>query len=321
MPGGSGATGTLSNSAQPIDVFVTDDDADLNDAFQEIAAGNDLSTLTSDLTIGGQTFAAGSVIEAEFFFTTDTGEQFIFVSLGGAGSNDGDLQLILSTSQINPGDTLTFVSSTDGPTIPYSTIVCFTRGTLIETPGGEVPIETLAAGDQVTSVDGRPLTVRWIGSRQIKSSALAHNPHLRPIRIRAGALGGDTPRRDLLVSPQHRMLVDDWRSELLFGEREVLIPAKALINDQSIRITPQSDDVEYFHILFDRHEVILAEGAPSESFHPGEMALSALEQASRDEVLSIFPELAKKDGLRDFGPAARPVLRPFEASALAGLRR
>ncbi|MEM9369976.1 MAG: Hint domain-containing protein [Pseudomonadota bacterium] len=321
LPGGPGATATLSNAAQPVDIFVNDDDPDLNDAFLEIGAGNNLSTLASDVTIGSQTFDAGTVVEAEFFFTTDTGEEFIFVSLGGAGSNDGDLALILSTTQINPGDTLTFVNSTDGPSIPYNTIVCFTRGTRIETPDGEVPIERLSAGDCVTGTDGRVLTVKWIGSRRLNTTALATQPHLRPIRIAAGALGRGLPRRELCVSPQHRMLVDDWRSELLFGEREVLVPAKALVNDRDIRVLPVRKEVEYFHILFDRHEVISAEGAPSESFHPGETALSSLDWAARDEVLTLFPELAKPDGIRNFGPTARPVLRPFEAAALTGSLR
>ena len=111
---------------------------------------------------------------------------------------------------------------------------------------------------------------------------------LAPILIRKGALGND---RDLRVSPQHRMLLQGWQAEMLFGEEEVLATAKSLVNDHSI-LRDEGGEVEYFHMLFDTHEIIYAEGAPSESFHPGEQGWKTLDQGTRDEILTLFPELS-----------------------------
>ncbi len=90
-----------------------------------------------------------------------------------------------------------------------------------------------------------------------------------PIRIKANALGKGLPKRDLLVSPQHRILVSDWRAELMFGVSEVLVAAKHLVNDRDIRVATDLDEFEYYHILFESHQTVFSEGLPSESFHPG----------------------------------------------------
>ncbi|MBY8976220.1 Hint domain-containing protein [Rhodobacteraceae bacterium NNCM2] len=325
LPGGSGATATLDANAEAISIIVSDDDANHQDAFLETGGlatlqDPDPSDSVTGITIAGTFIPYGTVVEPEFAFTTDTGEQFIFVSLGGSSGNNGSLHLVLSTAEITPGQTLTFTSSADGPNIPYSSIVCFTRGTEIETPGGRRPIEGLSVGDEVLRSDGQPITIRWIGSRKLDKATLAMRPGLRPICISAGALGENLPERDLMVSPQHRMLVRNWRAELMFGEPEVLVSAKALVNDHDIRPVSDGDEVEYFHMLFDQHEIILAEGAETESFHPGDAAWTALEQAARDEIVELFPQL-ETEGLAGLGPTARPVLRSFEMAALVSAMR
>ena len=186
--------------------------------------------------------------------------------------------------------------------------VCFTRGTLIKTDQGEVAIEELAAGDMVLTMDHGYQPIRWIGST--KRSATGD---LAPILIRKDALGND---RDLRVSPQHRMLLQGWQAEMLFGELEVLATAKSLLNDQTI-LRDEGGEVEYFHMLFDTHEIIWAEGCRSESFHPGKQGWKALDQATRDEILTLFPQLA--DGtLNDYGPAARMSLKHKEGKVLYG---
>ena len=122
------------------------------------------------------------------------------------------------------------------------------------------------------------------------------------------------PERDLLVSPQHRMLVSDWRCEALFGETEMLVPAKALVNDSTVTVEYDADEVVYYHFMFAQHEIVYANGVESESFHPGELGLSTLDMAARDELFRIFPQL---DGNVDaFGAPARPVLKNFEAKAM-----
>ncbi|MEM7243669.1 MAG: Hint domain-containing protein, partial [Pseudomonadota bacterium] len=141
-------------------------------------------------------------------------------------------------------------------------VICFTRGTLIDTDKGAVLVEDLEEGMMVRTRDNGFQRIRWVGSTKRTGKG-----KMAPIRIAAGTLGNT---RDLRVSPQHRMLLEGWQAELLYGEAEVLASAKSLVNDQTIRIE-ECDEVEYFHILFDTHEVIFAEGAPSESFHPAEM--------------------------------------------------
>ena len=184
--------------------------------------------------------------------------------------------------------------------------VCFTSGTLIKTQTGERPIESLTAGDMVQTMDRGYQPIRWIGS-----SKRAAKGDLAPILIRQGTLGNN---RDLRVSPQHRMLLQGWHAEMLFWELEVLATAKSLVNDNSI-ICEQGGEVEYFHILFDTHEVIFAEGCPSESFQPGKQGWKALDQATRNEILTIFPKLADNN-FEDYGPSARLSLKHEEGELL-----
>ena len=185
-------------------------------------------------------------------------------------------------------------------------IPCFTRGTRIATVSGDRCIEDLVAGDLVLTMDRGYQPIRWIGSSKRPATG-----DVAPILIRKGALGND---RDLRVSPQHRMLLQGWQAEMLFGEEEVLATAKSLVNDHSI-LRDEGGEVEYFHMLFDTHEIIYAEGAPSESFHPGEQGWKALDQATRDEILTLFPELA--DGrFEDYGASARTSLKHNEGQLL-----
>ncbi|QHQ33927.1 Hint domain-containing protein [Algicella marina] len=165
-------------------------------------------------------------------------------------------------------------------------LVCFVRGAMIETADGPRAVETLQAGDMVLTADNGYQPVRWAGSTRVSARG-----RFAPVRVKAGALG-DGPSTDLLVSRKHRMLVKGWRAELLFGASEVLVTAESLINDGTIRRDASSARVEYFHVLFDRHELIWANGCLSESFNPSEAALSDMEAATRDEVLALFPALA-----------------------------
>lgn len=207
-------------------------------------------------------------------------------------------------------DNATFVSSTY---VTQSTQMqvsqlgppCLTPGTLIATPQGARPVETLAPGDLVLTQDHGPQVLRWVGQRQV-----AGRGDFAPVRIAAGALGNT---RDLLVSPQHRMLIGGWRAQLFFGVDEMLVAARHLVNDSTIRVHPMPQ-VTYIHLLFDRHEVIFAEGAATESFYPGETILAG-DAALRSEIVTLFPEL---DPATDGGwHTARAVPRGREARVLA----
>ncbi|MCH2166022.1 MAG: Hint domain-containing protein [Marinovum sp.] len=185
-------------------------------------------------------------------------------------------------------------------------VICLARGTRIATVSGDRCIEGLVAGDLVLTMDRGYQPIRWIGSSKVPATG-----DLAPILIRKGALGNN---RDLRVSPQHRMLLQGWQAEMLFGEQEVLATARSLVNDHSI-LRDEGGEVEYFHMLFDTHEIIYAEGAPSESFHPGEQGWKALDQATRDELLTLFPELA--DGIfQDYGASARTSLKHNEGELI-----
>lgn len=188
-------------------------------------------------------------------------------------------------------------------------VICFARGTLIMTAAGEVAVEDLAAGDMVATADHGLQPIRWIGSKRVSAAA-----HLAPVVIAAGTLGNHSP---LVVSPQHRVLVSGWQAEMMFDAFELLVPAKALINDKTVRQIA-GGMVEYFHILFDTHEIIYANGAPAESFHPGKEGIDSLSEAARQEVLDLFPELAQGD-FDSYGPAARPALSVTEARIFAEL--
>lgn len=182
--------------------------------------------------------------------------------------------------------------------------VCLTRGTLIDTPEGPKYIEALREGDLVNTLDAGPQPVRWIGSRTMPATGA-----MAPVHIQAGALGN---LRDLSVSQNHRMLIRGPKAEILFGQRDVLVAAKHLVNDITIRIV-EGAEVEYFHMLFDTHQIIFAEACPTESLFPGEQALGTVTEAARAEILTIFPELSTGDSEAQL---SRYELKAWEAEAL-----
>lgn len=193
-------------------------------------------------------------------------------------------------------------------------VICFTPGTLIDTPSGRRPVEALRPGDKVQTRDDGAQEVLWIGSRRMTGARLYALPHLRPVRIRSGALGIGRPEGDLLVSPQHRMLIQGPAARALFNEPEVLVQAIDLVNGASVRIEQGLPEVTYIHLLFERHQVLCANGLDSESFHPAGTAIEMVDQDQRDGLLSLFPDIAR-DPL-SYGAFARRALLAAEAAIL-----
>ncbi|SMR71555.1 Hint domain-containing protein [Aliiroseovarius halocynthiae] len=173
-------------------------------------------------------------------------------------------------------------------------VTCFVDGTLIETGGGLIAIENLSQGDLVVTRDRGLQPIRWIGKTTLSRETLLKSEKLRPIRIKSGALSEGVPNRDLLVSRQHRMLSVSQLSKRMFGEAEVLIAAVRLTGLPDIAIEPLTGSVTYYHLLFDHHEIIYAEGAPTESLHTGAQALTSLPAAAKDEIFTLFPELTER---------------------------
>jgi hypothetical protein len=192
---------------------------------------------------------------------------------------------------------------------------CFTSGTLIKTVEGERRVETLAVGDRVLTRDNGFQEIRWIGQRHFSHEALLETRSLAPILIPAGSLGIGLPARDLVLSPEHRVLVGNAWTQLMFAEDEVLIPAKTLRSFPNVqRIIPE-EGISYVNFLFRSHELVQSDGLWTESFQPGEEILDDEDRAARLEVFRIFPEL--EDHLEEMRfNSARLTLKSHQCKAL-----
>ncbi len=199
-----------------------------------------------------------------------------------------------------------------------SGVICFTPGTLIRCADGDRAIETLAEGDRVQTRDNGMQEVQWIGRRRITGARLYAMPELRPVRIRAGALGAGEPGGDLLVSPRHRLLVRGARARALFNTDEVLVAAEDLVDARTVLRDLTGREVTYVHLLLERHEVVWANGVASESFHPAQAGLESVAAADRARLLARFPELEYDP--HAYGGYARRMLSSAEAAILRGGR-
>lgn len=195
-----------------------------------------------------------------------------------------------------------------------SGVICFTPGTRIRTRTGVSLIEDLREGDLVQTKDNGLQPLRWIGRRRMSGARLFAMPHLRPVRIRCGAFGGDRPESDLLVSPEHRMLIKGATSRRLFNTSEVLVAAKDLVNDKTITLDAQRRDVTYIHVLLEQHQVLWANGLETESFHPASAAFATLEHRDRYRLLSQCPDL--RHDPHSYGNFARRMLSGAEAAIM-----
>ncbi|WP_299842085.1 Hint domain-containing protein [uncultured Roseovarius sp.] len=159
-------------------------------------------------------------------------------------------------------------------------VVCFTSGTAIRTPLGDRLIDELRVDDLVCTLDNGPQRIRWIGRRTLERTDLMANPNLRPVLIRRGVMGAE---RDLLVSPQHGMLMPD----------QTLVRAKFLAEAKGnpVRIAHGQRRVAYIHLLFEQHQIIFAENTRSESLYPGKMAFAAMDMPAQEELKELFPDL------------------------------
>ncbi|MGJ8583133.1 MAG: Hint domain-containing protein [Marinosulfonomonas sp.] len=193
-------------------------------------------------------------------------------------------------------------------------VICFTPGTGIATMEGQRPVEDLAVGDRIFTRDNGAQEIRWIGRKKITLGSGTLSQKLQPILIRKGALGYGLPERDTLVSPNHRVLLANKTAQLYFDEPEVLVAAKHLVGMPGVEHWITSE-VEYIHFLCDHHEIVLSNGAWTETFQPGDFSIAGLGDPQREEIYTLFPELRDREKSSGFA-AARRSLRRYEAELL-----
>ena len=221
-------------------------------------------------------------------------------------ADDGVLNSIRTDAGFSENFTLriqnggTAVSASD-LTENATAVVCFGADAMIATADGPVPAGALKVADMVLTRDNGYQPIRWVGQRTLDAATLAANAQLRPIRIRTGALGQGLPTSDLIVSPQHRILVRSKIAERMFGHCEVLVAAKQLMVTEGIDIADDLESVTYVHFLFDAHQIVLSNGAETESLYTGAEALKSVPREAQEEILAVFPELAEGN--------ARPAVR------------
>jgi Ca2+-binding RTX toxin-like protein len=294
-------------------------------------AGSDslIGGLGADQLFGGTGNDVLLVAQGDQASGGDGDDLFVLQDLGEAGA--GTINIVGGEGGETAGDTLnlnglrsniTFTNTNDaagglsgtftmadGTVVTFSeieNIICFTPGARLLTPKGERAVETLRIGDMVITRDHGPQPIRWIGSRTV-----AGVDRFAPISIAAHVLDGAT--RPLLVSPQHRFLFTGYKAQLLFGSDEVLVAAKHLLDGRDV-VACERAAVTYIHVMFDQHEMIYADGAATESFHAGDVGLSAISDQAREDMFTIFPELRANPNA--YGRTARRCLKPHEARLL-----
>ncbi|MDJ1016161.1 MAG: Hint domain-containing protein [Paracoccaceae bacterium] len=193
-------------------------------------------------------------------------------------------------------------------------VVCFTPGTWLDAPGGPRKIEDLVAGDMLYTKDDGLQEILWIGQRYLSSARLVAAPDLRPIRIRNEALGDDRPEGDLIVSPDHRMLVKGAGALALWGEKEVLVAASEMVNDRGILRVQDRNPVTYIHLMLPRHGIVWANGVECESFHPAAAQLDTIAADQLTRLFDVMPELRRTPSV--YGPMSRKVLDAEEAALM-----
>lgn len=293
-------------SSFTIDLFDSDDDQGIASLGLEIGSDPVITGLSAGAPAGlniGDTINLGAAYSEPF---SAAGPIFATIEVNGTPDTTLMMNMPGTATPLVVGERYTF-KELSATKVEETAPPCFCAGTEIITNRGSIPVEDLQIGDRVLTMDNGLQEIRWIGSTN--RAAFGGSA---PILFRKGALGNE---RDLRVSPQHRMLLNGWKVELNFGESEVLVPAKSLIGLEGVCID-EGGQVTYYHMLFDEHQVVFAEGIPSESYHPGDNSYDSFDKAAKEEILSLFPELAVNDGA-SYGSTARMTLSVREASYLA----
>lgn len=296
-----GATITLNND-NFTEIMVSDDDTMFGDS-------DSSQTLNGPQEIDGTTYASGTGVEAEYSFVVTDGTN-TWTIIGFNVSNSSPVYGTVEGIAVlgGPGGfppvgvALTVLSNSESPNneaADFATPICFTSGTLIQCENRVRKVEDLRLGDWVETMDSGLQQIRWISSDVFDAIGDA-----APIEFAVGAIGNTEV---LKVSPQHRLLHRSARAELSFGAPEVLVAAKHFLGCPGVT-QAFGGTVNYIHFLFDRHEVVWANGIACESFHPGDASHGSLGKDAYDELMRLFPHIDTQ--------TAYPTLRAHEAQVL-----
>ena len=309
---GAGPGNAMANNIVDVQTYAGyfDDTIDTDNFFNDdyikynLGAGTVTAKVDSVAVLHGTvTFYDGSTYEANFgTFQDNQGNVFLLLQ---------DSQPLLASQGI---DTITFTSvvNTAYDSITQSTkddydFVCFGPGTRLATPLGLKRADKLRVGDYVTTLDDGPQPIRWIGKRRL----VFDTPHpAQPVRIAKGAFGDGSPQRDLILSPNHRVLIDTAPSHVLHDPLGALAPVKALTRHRGIRFAAGRRAITYFGLLLPGHAVLIAEGIAVESLYPGPGTWAQLTGSERSDWMRLAAQ-ARITGV----PPARLLLSTAEARA------
>jgi hypothetical protein len=244
--------GTVTYTGTPValdaSVGLTDIDSSGTLVGATVTIGNDQSGDTLEFTTLGSitgTFSAGtlSLHGVATLAQYQTALESVAYATTGASLVERTINWTINDGAVTSGISTSAVE-----------VICFCAGTMIGTPGGEVPVQTLQAGDMVLTAGGRPRPVKWIGRGKVLATR-GRRTAATPVIVGKGALADNVPNRDLHVTRAHSLYLDG-----------VLIPAEFLVNHKTIRWDDRAQEVEIYHVELDSHDVLLANGAAAESY-------------------------------------------------------
>lgn len=289
-PGNPPAVGTAL-TVQRAEFLDFDDNGQINPNSNDTFEGNLISRVWVNDSITINVPGVGNIQYFGVTFYFANGDPAVFTPNDGQALQDGTF---VSSTFVNTSTQMPV--GTFGPT-------CFTPGTQIDVPSGTCAVEDIVAGDLVETMDEGAQPVRLVLRQTVRAYGC-----FAPILFEAGSIGNE---RAFMVSPEHRMLISDWRTQLMMGCDEALVAAKHLVNGRDVRFV-EGGVIEYIHLLFDRHQIVFGDGCPSESCLPDTgLAQQGCEQQA--ELLTLFPQLADHK-CRTL--AARTVARKIEATCL-----
>ena len=262
---------------------------------------------------GGGLVADGTGVEAESLIELraldtngDPTGPVITITVFSQGGVTGDVWGFATDTELEDGVSYIKTGGSNIGTSRYNSFVtCFGAGTRIKTADGEVAVETIVPGQKVWTRDHGPLAVKWVGTTVVPGVG-----SFAPVVFAPGTIGNV---HELVVSQEHRIFFDTAKAEVLFGQSEVLVAAKHLCGMPGVAIREQ-EEIQYTHVMFDRHQIISSNGALTESFFLSENAMRGVSDAQRQEIMALFPSI--QDGLRDFGDSAALTLKRIDAAVL-----